>query len=280
MHSSRVGDVADIIVEQELYRACRVLFGPELDISRDFLQYLQTSGVKSAYRRKALETHPDLASSRSSISYQTFTSTREAYEKLIDYLAAREEKGYGLVNSSGRSIHVERPDAPGKNSPRKKRPVPGGRVRQNSLKPGLAGTPARVDIDDLYQGPLPLRSLLFGHYLFYSGRVNWRTIAHALLWQRVNRPRLGEIGRRFGWLNEDDVMRVIHGSELQQPFGASAISMGLLSESQLNLLVFQQKTLQKRFGQYFIINELFSPRILAGFLVEHIRHNREFAGSH
>lgn len=272
--------MADKAAEQELYRACRVLFGRELDISADFLQYLQISGVKSAYRRKALETHPDLASSHGIISPQTFASTRQAYDKLIDYLAGR-EKGFGMVGNSSASIHVhaERPVAPAENCPRMKRPGPGSRVRKSFPHPAHAGTLVRMDIDALYQGPLPLRNLLFGHFLYYSGRINWRTIAHALIWQRVNRPRLGEIGRRFGWLNEDDVVRVIN-NELQQPFGASAVMMGLLSESQLNLLVFQQKSLQKRFGQYFIINELFSPRSLAGFLIEHIRHNRQFADSH
>jgi hypothetical protein len=43
----------------ELYHACRILFGTELQCSPEFLDYLQISGVKSAFRRRAMETHPD-----------------------------------------------------------------------------------------------------------------------------------------------------------------------------------------------------------------------------
>lgn len=45
----------------ELYDACGVLFGPQVDISFEFFRYLQPSGLKDAFRKKALETHPDRA---------------------------------------------------------------------------------------------------------------------------------------------------------------------------------------------------------------------------
>src|SRR5512146_2156418 len=49
-----------MISETEVVRACQTLFGEHVDISREFLYYVQPSGVKSAYRKKAKETHPDL----------------------------------------------------------------------------------------------------------------------------------------------------------------------------------------------------------------------------
>jgi hypothetical protein len=45
----------------ELCDACGILFGPEIEISLDLLRYLRLSGLKAAYRKKALETHPDRA---------------------------------------------------------------------------------------------------------------------------------------------------------------------------------------------------------------------------
>ena len=51
--------MATVVAEEELYRSCRIIFGRDLKVSPDFLQYLQLSGIKKAYRKKALEFHPD-----------------------------------------------------------------------------------------------------------------------------------------------------------------------------------------------------------------------------
>jgi curved DNA-binding protein CbpA len=47
------------ITETDVVQACQTLFGKELNVSKDFLSYMQPSGVKSAYRKKAKEHHPD-----------------------------------------------------------------------------------------------------------------------------------------------------------------------------------------------------------------------------
>ena len=49
--------MAQIVAEEELYRSCHILFGKDLKVSQDFLQYIQLSGIKKAYRKKALEIH-------------------------------------------------------------------------------------------------------------------------------------------------------------------------------------------------------------------------------
>ena len=49
------------ISRQDLFKACESLFGTEIDISIEFLRYLKPAGVKAAYRKKAMETHPDRA---------------------------------------------------------------------------------------------------------------------------------------------------------------------------------------------------------------------------
>jgi len=48
----------DVLTTTRLFSACRVLFGPQVEITLEFLNYLQESGVKDAYRRRARETHP------------------------------------------------------------------------------------------------------------------------------------------------------------------------------------------------------------------------------
>ena len=73
----------------QLYDACHVLFGSDIDVSVDFLQYLQIPGLKAVYRRKALETHPDraiaLALPPVTLEEQ-FKKINSAYHELHDYL--------------------------------------------------------------------------------------------------------------------------------------------------------------------------------------------------
>lgn len=47
--------------EKDLFEACRLLFGEEIKISWGFLGYLREEGIAGAFRKKALEVHPDRA---------------------------------------------------------------------------------------------------------------------------------------------------------------------------------------------------------------------------
>jgi len=47
--------------KKDLLNACRILFGPAVQLSIDFLRDLEPSKLKSAYRKRAFETHPDRA---------------------------------------------------------------------------------------------------------------------------------------------------------------------------------------------------------------------------
>ena len=55
----RKQQMATVVPEEELYHSCRIIFGKDLKVSRDFLQYLQLTGIKKDYRKKTLEFHPD-----------------------------------------------------------------------------------------------------------------------------------------------------------------------------------------------------------------------------
>ncbi len=69
--------------QRELFRSCEILFGPELRISSEFLDYLEVNGVKSAFRKRALETHPDRHAGKDPLAQQQttalFSSVRDAY---------------------------------------------------------------------------------------------------------------------------------------------------------------------------------------------------------
>ncbi|MDA8419534.1 MAG: J domain-containing protein [Desulfobacteraceae bacterium] len=280
-----------LIAEHELIDSCRVLFGADLQISRGFLEYLQHAGIKSAYRKKALETHPDMLADRGEEakrkSADLFRLVHQAYANLTTYLHAR-ENGFRFPEAAPRpwprTVNV-RPAAP------QSRPAASASGRKSASAARAKPPPAaetnsrRARAASAWQGPqtpasakIPARRLLFGHYLYYSGLATWQTIVKALVWQRTGRPRLGEIGRRFGWLNEEDILFILKRRSLAKPFGSAAVELGLLTEGQVRLMLFQQGRLQRKFGQYFVVHHLLTPAQLTVITSQFFRHNAAFAG--
>ena len=281
-----------VAAEKELFRSCEVIFGPELTISREFLDYLQLSGIKSAYRKRAMETHPDRAGLENDRvqrqHHELFHSVQDAYEKLITFLDAK-EKGYCLPHPVQPRTQPPRPAAqPTSHRPQQAKPSQGPagprpQPRANTqTKANFKNTSSQPsvfwDTESLYQGPLPNRRLLLGHFLYYSGLINWRTIIQALIWQRTERPRLGEIGQRFGLLNDADVVQILRNRPTLQPFGQTAMDLGLLSQPQLQILVAHQKRLQKKFGEFFLEKRILEPNELRTLLHQYQEHNANISG--
>jgi len=274
--------------EYELHRACEIIFGPELSVTREFLEYLQPSGIKSAYRKRALETHPDrLAASAApgaTLNNELFHAVQNSYEHLLQFLKAREQ-GFRLphhVPQRPAAWHNVRPATP-------RRPPPANKPTPNSngfraktaghAQPRANGSASHHqqqtawDTEQLYHGPLPHRRLLLGHFLYYSGIASWRMVVQALIWQRAQRPRLGELGQRFGLLQEEEVRKILRSKGILEPFGASAVAQGYLTEMQLQALIHQQKRLQKKFGAYFIEQSILRDDQLALLLRQYHEHN-------
>jgi hypothetical protein len=285
-----------VVAESELFRSCEILFGLDLNLSREFLEYLQHAGVKSAYRKKARETHPDLAAGKSEVEKkalaQIFQSVQEAYENLKVYLDARDQ-GYkipaerhrqhqGAPKRRRQSANFWRPDhspptGRASTAARESRTEAkdfGGRCRTSE---GRYADASRTD--KFYTGPMPNRKLLLCHFLYYSGVINWRTIVQALVWQRMQRPRLGELGKKLGWLSEKDIRHIMEYRLPFQPFGESAVRLGHLTEQQLTVLVFQQKRLQKKIGRYFVENRIMSQQRLDRYIDKYRLHNAAMKNS-
>lgn len=283
-----------VAAEKELFRSCEIIFGPELSISREFLDYLQLSGIKSAYRKRAMETHPDRAGLENDRvqrqRHDLFHSVQEAYENLITFLDAK-EKGYCLPPPARQAQPRTQPPRPTPAKPQRPQPAKANRTTAGPRPQTRAGAQTKTDFkntasqpstfwdtESLYQGSLPNRRLLLGHFLYYSGLINWRTIIQALIWQRTERPRLGEIGQRFGLLNEADVVQILRNRPTLQPFGQTAMDMGLLSQPQLQMLVAHQKRLQKKFGEFFLEKRILEAGELRALLQQYQAHNASISG--
>ncbi len=257
--------------EQQLLRACAILFGSDLHIRREFLEYLQLSGLKSAYRKRALETHPDRGLDNDRFlrrgNHETFHGVRKAYEDLLSFLHARESRR--LRAGSNRPRAADFTPAPPQSERSSARPAPF--PHDAHCDTGYSAT------ENLYHGPMPHRRLLFGHFLYYSGLANWRTITRILTWQRTERPRFGELGQRLGMLTPEDITLILRSKVPFQPFGQTAQALGLLSAQQLRVLIFHQQRLQKKFGIILLEKDLINRQELQSLLFQFERHNAGIA---
>lgn len=235
--------------EEKLLQACAVLFGPDLAISSPFLDYIQLAGVKSAYRDRAKETHPDVINNRSfpAMGSADFLQVRESYEELCHYLRQRQSFLPQSASVSG---------------PRE------GKTKSAACHRRYGHHHEQKDFS-----ALPARLLMFGEFLFHSGLCEWRDVFQALAWQRQGRPRLGEIGCNFGWINKQDICTVFQHLQTGTRFGETAVRIGLLSPQQLERLLRHQTIRQQRIGQFFLQQELLSSGQLQDALWHFSKHN-------
>ncbi len=240
------------VCEAELLSACRMLFGPDVQVNQDFLGYLQAEGAKVAYRKRARESHPD-AHPRASQElrrqlHDSFTRLSHAYQTLQVYLTAR---------NMGRTVRA-------------------------SSKPGVSKPhPPRQQADELYyQGPVPWIELKLGRYLYFRGLVSYQEILRALRWQWEQRPCIGVLARQRGWLDDRTVHGILQDGQIRGRFGERALQLGLLTGGQVQELLAIQQRQQKRLGRYFIEQGLFQETDVSSLDSERMAHNRAVIRSH
>ena len=239
---------------QDLFKACESLFGTDIDVSVEFLRYLKPSGVKAAYRKKALETHPDRAvvmDGKADFMADRFKEISLAYQMLQEFLAAPWQ--YSLDEKG--ALYQRRAPA---------RPAA---ARQHKTKPPS---------EPLYAGRMPSRRLLFGQYLYYSGNISLSKLIKAIVWQRLQRPSVGAIAVSWGWMEGSDVLEIIRRRKYGEKFGECALRLGLLSKYQLLSILDKQRMAQPQIGKYFIEEKILSSNRLFKLVVDMKMHNKKF----
>jgi len=211
----------------EVFDACGLLFGSKVEISLDFLKYLEPSGLRSAYRKKALETHPDRAKALGRDEAKMSDRFREvtlAYERLIP-----------IVNNKG-AVPL-----------RSKSSVKKSNEKTNARRQ------AKRDFSELfYTKKIPKRELLLGQFLYYSGLISWPTLIKAITWQRRQRPLIGQIALEWEMISHYEIQRILMRRNLRGKFGERAIRLGYLSRFQLMALLGKQRNLQCPIGEFFV----------------------------
>lgn len=238
------------VTETEVFRACRTLFGPELQLNRDFLSYLQPAGVRSAYRKKAKTTHPDrfaiAALTTRTKQHHLFQDLNQAHQTVQAYLKQRKLFPSGSF-SRNYSAYTQT---------KRRRQDPPARQQQRRR--------------------LPARPLQFGLFLYYLGIIPFNSVITAITWQRQQRPALGEIARRWGWLNDINIRDIINHRSGTHKFGERAEQLGLLNQIQVRTLLFYQRSQQKQMGHYFIEQGYFNKATLNQLLLQLAEHNQTF----
>ncbi|MDA8100950.1 MAG: J domain-containing protein [Nitrospiraceae bacterium] len=235
--------------------ACKALFGPDTCVSPSFLLSLKPNTIKTAFRKKAKETHPDLFTAHDPAvqkrQAEMFRVVNDAYEIMRRYCERRDRMRVHPV----RRTH---------DTPRKQRTADATRT-------------FRVDEEGwLYRGIVPERRLEIGRYLYYRGRIPYHTLLRALAWQMKQRPTLGAIAKSWGWLSDDQVRTILGLRSYTSRFGQRALQLGFLSSYQARLLLSYQRTLQKKLGQYFVEHGHFTQTEMDDLVADLTRHNARF----
>jgi len=224
------------ITDTEVVRACEVLFGNTININKDFIHAMQPGGVKSAYRRQAKENHPDLfAANPVHIQQKQTDRFREiirAYDTLNLYF---KQLGDHPKQANTATSHAARPD----------------KQKNTASRPS-----ASADKDAHYRGNIPLQTLQIGQYLYYRGKITFDALIQSLIWQRKQRPSMGDIALQWGWIDSEGLERINKACDRQRRFGEKAVEMGLLTVFQVNAILLNQSSQQDRLGIYFVQNNM------------------------
>jgi hypothetical protein len=249
--------------DANILNACRTLFGAG-SASPEFLLSLKQQALKTAFRKKAKETHPDLFTGRDprvlKRQHELFRVVNEAYDIMRKYCELRDRAGVRIHGRAKASRH---------GATAARRAPTGADAATKSFRVTEEGW--------LYQGVVPGRRHEIGRYLYYRGRIPYHVLLKALSWQMRQRPAIGIIAKRWGWLNDGHISAILGFRGAPQLFGQRALHLGFLSSYQARILLAYQRTLQKKLGQFFVDHGYLTRDELEQLVADLNAHNARFS---
>lgn len=230
------------ITFEEVLRAGRVIFGATFRISPGW-----KTGLKAAYRRRALETHPDRARALGRTEAELareFHTVTDAYRVLAS------------VPPPSRSSAAAAP------------------ANASRTRPASERGPVPADA-------LPRRRIRFAEFLYFTGRIPWSALVEAVAWQRRQRPVVGRIAIEFGFLGPEDVDAILArrraDAALRVPFGEYAVRHGYLSRFQLLAILGRQRRFERPIGRFFVERGVLAEEEIEDVRAAIFRHNARWA---
>lgn len=125
--------------------------------------------------------------------------------------------------------------------------------------------------------PLPQRPLQLGQFLYYSGAVSWRQLIDALVWQRRQRPLIGQLAVAWGLMTREQIADVLSRrratGQYDVPFAEFAMQCGYLNPSQHRALCSRAQLMTQRLGRFFVEQGILSEQQLNHYLKAMRLHN-------
>ncbi|MDR0868862.1 MAG: J domain-containing protein [Planctomycetota bacterium] len=271
--------VEEEIDSESLTNACLLLFGEDTVVSPAFINYLQIAGLKAAFRSMAMRNHPDLAMQigvDAPVLQKRFHDLRQAYELLLPYVAGEktlpEWDGGEMASTDAAVEEVVKQEPRRWKFFRRDRATPDSRMAQYGFKFSRA---ARADNKNhtYANGTVPKRVLRLGEFLYYHRKISWENLFSALVWQRLSRPRLGEIALEKGLFKAGDMIDLRRYRHVGEVMGEAAVRLRIIDERQLRVLLGYQKMYNCPLGRYFVEERLIKPEELNRYLHLQRHHN-------
>ena len=229
-----------------------------MDVSLDFIQYLQMPGLKAAFRKKALETHPDRAAFlelQAPDLEDQFKQVNAAYRDLSNYL--ENPLKYVLIDDSARSRQPYRSQ---------------GTYHRPRSHP-RPHWPRDKQTRTSFTGMGPGVKCLFGRFLYYNGLISYQQLIDAIVWQKAQRPAIGSLAMRWHWLCDRDIRDILAKRRFGERFGECALRYGYLTPDKIRMLLSRQNLLQPRIGKYFVEKRILSVMSVESMAEKLRRHN-------
>ncbi|MFW5743893.1 MAG: J domain-containing protein [Spirochaetota bacterium] len=268
------------ITPKLVHNALRIVFGEDSPYSQRLsaLSSLSQSEVAAWFRRRALDLHPDRAGTlgippdRLEKAFKRLHGAYRLLSRLVEDEALR-----------NRVIEADRPAAVRRTSglwtPREPEPRERHRHDAAAARSDLRRTHAEEsDARRYYRGRVPQSELRFAQFLYYNRVIDWKTMIDALTWQHRVRPKVGEIGRSYKFLDFEAVSRILRVSPRGELFGSTAMKLGVLDRRQLYVMLGKQHQLNYPIGRYFLEEDILSKPEIEHLLAQHRRHNSAFRG--
>lgn len=247
-----------LIRPSELFKACSIIFKGS-NINSNFIKSMSMDDLKRHYRETVKNIHPDL-----------YYGNDESEKKRRELMLIELNQAYELITSY---IIQQQKVSNNKSFSNNTQPFYQSHTKSNSFE---STTLNMVSSYSQIKNLLPKRKLMFGEFLYYSKAISWEDLVKAIVWQRKQRDRLGEIAMRWGLLKKYEIDVIIKYRQPRELIGQLFLRFKKVNELKLRALIYQQQKEQPKIGTFFEQANILGPEDLDRYEYYFKYHNSFF----